>query len=487
MANHFVCSASGGGGTSTYDGTTWYKSARSITELLTNAAVAGGDVVYVHKTHDNNAGGAITWAALPETGALCSIICVDGGDAAFTTGGSAMGTTVGSITTGAIERTNSNAALSINANNQTSSVYFHGITFKVGSGGSEGAADILIATNQMGQYVFEACSFVINSTQSGSLITIGSGQAALLFEFSNCDFQFGATGQYISISSGRFIFRNCTTSGATAPTTLLKPTGTSTRPVILEIDGCDFDAPTYVFDQSVAGHMGALRANSSAIGTPTTGANIGYSGWVCEFHACAPVDGTNGADILNYYWEGYVGIVQDDQTAYLTTGSATGEQDDGTDTPYSLLMQPSTAVSIATPLYTPWIYALVGSTGAKTITMKAADLGADADELHNSELWLEVEYMGEPGATGTQRIANSPHAVIEVDDDCPVMSSSISRDVTAAGTDRTDTDEAWTGIAETNTYTLTASVTCDEVGYIRCRVGLAFDRDVYVDPKIGVA
>lgn len=231
----------------------------------------------------------------------------------------------------------------------------------------------------------------------------------------------------------------------------------------------------------------AAKFNNCAIGTPTTGTHAGHAIGSVEFQACAPVDGANGADILNYYYEDFYGVVQDDQTIYLTTGSATGEQDDGTDTPYSLLMQPTASASKATPLYTPWIYTLVGSTGAKTITMKAADAGTDADELHNSELWLEVEYMGEPGATGTQRVANSPHSQIEVDDDCPTMASSIARDVTAAGTNRTDTDEAWSGIVETNTYTLTASVTCDEVGYIRCRVGLAFDRDVYVDPKIGVA
>jgi hypothetical protein len=198
------------------------------------------------------------------------------------------------------------------------------------------------------------------------------------------------------------------------------------------------------------------------------------------------VDGTNGADILTYYFEDATGIVEDSQSVYLTTGGAQGEQDDGTDTPYSLIMTPSASCTKATPLYSPWVYALVGSTGAKTVALKVAH--TEAAVLTTSEVWMEVEYMGEPGATGATRVANSPHAQVEVDDDCNAMASSIVRDVIAAGSNRADTAVAWTGIASEKTHTLTATISCDEVGYIRCRVGLGKDttNPVYVDPKISV-
>jgi hypothetical protein len=255
---------------------------------------------------------------------------------------------------------------------------------------------------------------------------------------------------------------------------------------IVSCSGCDWSNATNVLNQAVAA---SARFNffNCAIPTPITGTHGQGIMPISEFQACAAVDGTNGADILAYFYESGLGVVEDDQTIYLTTGGAQGTQDDGTATSYSLKMQPSSYVSSSFPLYSPWIYRKVTSTGDKTVTLKACDAGDDADELHNSELWMEVQYMGEPGATGTQRIANSPHSVVEVDDDCPVATGTIYRDVTAAGTDRADTDEAWTGITETNTYTLTASINIAEVGYIRCRVALAFDRDVYVDPKIGVA
>jgi hypothetical protein len=149
-------------------------------------------------------------------------------------------------------------------------------------------------------------------------------------------------------------------------------------------------------------------------------------------------------------------------------------------------MTPSAACAPASPLYTPWIYQLVGSTGAKTVTLKVAH--TESAVLTDADIFMEVEYMGEPGATGTQRVANSPQSQLEIDDDANIIAP-IYRDIITAGTNRTDTSVAWTGIASEKTHTLTASVTCDEVGYIRCRVGLTKDttNPVYIDPKIGVA
>lgn len=198
---------------------------------------------------------------------------------------------------------------------------------------------------------------------------------------------------------------------------------------------------------------------------------------MAEFHGCAAVDGTNGANVLAYYKEDAFGIVQDDQTVYVTSSPAQGSQDYGTATSYSLKMTPSALALVYQPLYTPWIYVKVASTGSKTITMKAAD--TESALLKNATLWLEVEYMG--GAAPT----NSPQSALE--GTYPLFG--VVHDVTAAGSDLTDSAEAWTGIAETGTYTLSKTVTLDEQGYIRCRVGLGIDttNPVYVDPKITVS
>jgi hypothetical protein len=130
---------------------------------------------------------------------------------------------------------------------------------------------------------------------------------------------------------------------------------------------------------------------------------------------------------------------------------------------------------------------MVTSTGAKSITLKVAH--TESAVLKENEIWMEVEYMGEPGLTGTQRVANSPHAQLELDDDVVLAPSSLCIDPLAAGDNRTDTAEAVNNITGEKTHTLTASVTLDEVGPIRCRIALAKDttNPVYVNAKIGIA
>lgn len=480
MTDYWVKSGTGGDDS----GSSWANAAESIAGLITAQALAPGDTIYVHNTHNYTANAAISWQ-IPESGSgLVQILCVDGGDP---TGASLSG--VGNLTTGARESTGGAYAFTITPGTLTSAqLFIHGITIESGSSSTtSGSADILIGSSNSGHIIFSSCTFYIYSTSTSAQIIAGITTGGFgHFIYRNCIFKFTATGsgQCYLVNSGWHIFENCNCGAGVAPASLFQ-SQISARAIVL-CSSCDWSNSTVLVNQTNV-CMTYFSFVNCAITTPITGTHGAAEYPIVECRASAAADGTNGADILAYYFESGLGIIEDDQTIYLTTGSAQGTQDDGTATSYSLKMQPTSLVAKALPLYTPWIYKKVTSTGDKTITMKACDAGTDADELHTSELWLEVEYMGEPGVTGTQRVADSPMSILEVDDDCPVQSGTIYRDVTAAGADRTDTDEAWTGITETNTYTLTASVNLAEQGYIRCRVGLAFDRDVYVDPKIGVA
>jgi hypothetical protein len=482
VATYFVKSGTGG----TDAGTSWANAAESIAGLMAAQAIAGGDVIYVHNTHNYLAGAAITWT-LPETGTgLVQVICVDGGDA---TGASLVGTTVGSITTGAVESTNGNFAFALNTSGVANGALFvHGLTIKAGAGGNSSSADITIAAGA-GRIHFSACTIWVDSTSTTAVLTLSNAAAAAVVRCDNCTFRYGATAQGITLgAASTFEFWNCSISASGSSPTTLFNAFTGTRALTVECHSCDWSLATNLFTVATpsGGGAGTFRAWNCVIGTPTTGTHAGYAGMTVELHACAAVDGTNGADVLAYYFEDACGTVEDSQSVYLTTGGAQGEQDDGTDTSYSLVMTPSASCTKATPLYSPWVYALVSSTGDKTVTLKVAH--TEAAVLTTSEIWMEVEYMGEPGATGTTRVANSPHAQVEVDDNCNVMASSIVRDVTAAGSNRSDTAAAWTGIASEKTHTLTASINCAEVGYLRCRVGLGKDttNPVYVDPKISV-
>jgi hypothetical protein len=439
-------------------------------------AIAGGDIIKVHKTHAFNAGAAIAWT-LPETGAGLIMICCVDKDASD------------ALATGAVEETGGNFAFTITTSSTHDSyLYVYGMTIKAGSGASQSSADInIISGSNTGGQAFINCIIWENSSNTNAQITIGatSNSVSQKLRFNSTVFRMLNAGQGLSIQGCEAEFINCRVDSTDAtPNAIFLPTTNSKGQVISR--GCDWNNGSAVLDQSTAGNMRFLFTNC-VFGTPVAGTHPGRGGQSSEFRMCAPVDGTNGADILAYYFESAWGVVEDDQTVYFASGASTGEQDDGTDTPYSLKMTPSSKVSRAEPLYTPWINRMVSTTGAKTITMKVAH--TESAVLKENEIWMEVEYMGEPGLTGTQRTANSPHSQTELDDDATLAASSLNLDVLATGDDRTDTAEAVTGITGEKTHTLTASVTCDEAGPIRCRIGLAKDttNPVYVNAKIGIA
>lgn len=476
MATYWVKSGTGG----TDAGTSWSNAAESLEGLLAAQAIAAGDIIYVHNTHNFSKGAAYS-ITLPESGTgTLKILCVDGGDA---TGASLVDGTVGAMATGAVEQTGGNSTLTFTGRADCT-VYVSGLTLRAGSGGNESAADMFPAQGNT-LWIYENCRFELNSTSSGALLSLSDGTLSAQ-EYKHTVFKFGATGQSIAFNRGRALFLGCSVDAAgSAPTTLFTRGG-SVLGVAFRSHACDWSNCTNVWTTDIDSGGHALFSNC-VIATPTTGSPYS-SGCQVEFQACAAADGANGADILSYYYEDNYGTVQDNQTVYKATGGAQGEQDDGTDTSYSLQMDPSADVDVGCPLYTPWVYVLVGSTGSKTVAMKVAH--TEAAVLTDADVFMEVEYMGEPGLTGTQRVANSPMSVIEVDDDCPTVTGSLARDVLpASAANRTDDAvDDWTGLTGEKEHTLTASVTCDEVGYLRCRVGLTKDttNPVYVDLKISV-
>jgi hypothetical protein len=105
--------------------------------------------------------------------------------------------------------------------------------------------------------------------------------------------------------------------------------------------------------------------------------------------------------------------------------------------------------------------------------------------LKENQIFMQVEYYG-----GTRRVANAPHSQVTYDDAVHLVSEGYEVDPAVTGDDRTDDAvDDWTGLTSEKEHTLSATVTLDEQGYIRCRVGLAKDttNPVYVDPKITVS
>ena len=427
--------------------------------LLNERAMTGSDVVYVDNTYDS---AATTGISNNSNNDLLRIISVS------------PGTTTPEA--GAVFRWS--ASIAINC-----SMHVYGVKFSVGSGTANRNlifADVGTNHNLM---TFDNCVLELNCTGTSSAIyapSSGSNGSRRTI-FNNCQFKFGSTAQYILCRAGVVEFNNCSlASGSSVPASLLTPGDFA--PTTVKMNGCNFSvAGSLLFVNRIQRSCCEVIATNCSVPLTVTGTRYPGSASV-ELFNCGTDDNN-----YRYYKHTGNGTVQTNTAIYRTTGGATTVNSNGETVPYSLQM---TASSTATycdatnPLYTPWVYLRVDSTGSKTVSMEAA---ADTTvTLTNQDLWIEVQYMGGDAAP------NTPQGLIEAT--YPLVSGTKSRDVLAAGTALTDTGDAWTGIPDTNekNYTLSKSVTINEQGYIRARVGYArvtpsAPMSVYVDPVLTVS
>jgi hypothetical protein len=202
-----------------------------------------------------------------------------------------------------------------------------------------------------------------------------------------------------------------------------------------------------------------------------TGTHPGIGAGYYELQGC----GTS-TDDHNYQYSYLDGSGQINQNTgvYLSTGGASFTDTDGSSVPVSLQTVSSANASKVFPLKTPWFNVEVPSTGSKTFSVKIANTVA---ALKDTEVWLELEYMADSANPMTTNVI-----------DAPVVSGTNSLNILAAGANRTDTAEAWTGITGEVTHTLSKTVTVNQIGWARARVCLAkASTTIYVDPQVTVA
>ena len=338
--------------------------------------------------------------------------------------------------------------------------------------------------------------FGLAITTADSRIQLNSGTVASAQSLFRCSLTVSASANGIETgprftASIRSICRliGCTFSGAGA---VLKPggglleifNGTLTAGVSaihpgqqaeVYFSGCDFSAATNLLDIS-NNHFWSVRGRASKIpASITTGTYQGRGAGTMELHACSGSDNS-----YDYYYRDAWGTPEEDTGVYLTTGGSAHKNTDGALVPYSVKVATTSRVSKFEPAFSPWITKFHAATGSATFSLKVAY--DNATVLTDSELWLEVEYMGGAAAD------NTPQTQLEVS--APLVSGLIARNLLAAGSNLSDTSDGWTGTSgwsNKKTHTLSKTVTVDEQGHVRCRVGVAKNYTVYVDGKIGVA
>ncbi len=464
MTTYYVKGGTGGSD----DGSSLANAAESIAGLMTAQAIAGGDVILVDSAHAFNAGAAITWT-LPETGTgIVAVLSVN-------TGASDV------LTAGGLEQTGGNFAFTIAMSTGvvTAGLYVYGMTLEVGSNSAQTSADII--STSIGHQTWDGCTFWLNSTSASSTLTFGatSASSSAIVTLNNCTFRSGAatTTQFVAISGGQVFIRNCTISGSGgSPTTALSCTGGAH----IEVSGCDFHLATNLITIAGLGNM-TFKAFNTYVGTNlTTGTHPGMGGGVYEFIGCGGVDGGGVPTNFAYTKIDGMGTVSTSTSIYLTADSSQATLSNGTATPYSYALLGAANVTRYNPLYTPWMAVEVTSTGARTFTIKCADL--EGAVLKNSDVWIEIMYMGGANVSATPQNQYETGA--------NVIGSTISRDPYLAGSNRTDTNEAWTGITETDTYDVAVTATVDYQGYVYARVALGkylSGNTLYADGKVRVS
>jgi hypothetical protein len=457
MATYYVWS----GATGAANGSSWTDAYTSLGNLFTGSAIAGSDVILIASDHDNGSYGANQSFTFPESGGSTSahvyLVSTD--------------RVSGLPSPGAIEQTGGDFSITLQGR-----INAYGLTFKAGSGGNESSASIKLGSlsnTTYGKPIYTACDFIINSTSTSAFVVLGTANSYInCFEFNGCDFSFANLQQGFSYNNTDAEFNNCTLSG----TALIVAFQNNAIISKITLRGCDFSSAT-TLTSSTSDHKVELLAVNALLPAFLTASSIVEAGiFDVELHSCGSTD-------HSYFYQKTVheGTVDHDVAVYLTTGGATHKDNDGSSVQYSLKMTGAANAyncSKSNPLYTPWFFVPVFSTGSKTLSIKVAH--EQASVLKDNEIWMEVEYMG-----GTATI-NTPQTVREIT--APLISGTVFQDYQSAGSNLTDTTEAWTGLASEKTHTLNKTVTIDEQGYARVRVALAVNNiAVYVNPSVAVA
>lgn len=464
MANY--CVYSGGNGTSgavagsVPTATEWSNAYQSISACLTAITEVDNDVIFVANDHSYSAGANITIAPV----ASISVISIDRSN-----------TTTATPLAGALEESGGN--FSANITPSPGNVYFYGLTLKTGSGASQGSTNIVINNNtaQASTIVLDTCVLWVNSTNTGPSISYGGadiGGFNKLTRLINCTFRFGNISQRMSIAGHPVEMQGCSISPLSSTASTLLISSSSRGMQTLKASACDFSNATALIN--VASDNNPCIWSFTACKVPATvfsGTHPGLGSSVIELMAC----GTS-TDDHNYQYAFIDGSGQINQNTgvYLTTGGASFTDTNGSLVPVSLQEVSSANASKVFPLKTPWFNVEVPSTGSKTFSVKIANTVA---ALKDTEVWLELEYMADSANPMTTNVI-----------DAPVVSGTNSLDILAAGTNRTDTAEAWTGITGEITHTLSKTVTVNQIGWARARVCLAkASTTIYVDPQVTVA
>lgn len=422
------------------DGLSWTNAKATIAGAA--AIDVAGDTIFVSQAHsESGTSFAPTWEGSASSPTQILAVNDSATPPTVSVTGVSITTTTGTILLSSVTPTGG-------------SVYWKGFDFFAGSGQSS-TVNIQCGTGSI-RVQAEDCDLTLLSTGSSSAITNSSGNA--FSRLINCGFSFSSTAHRINFIGAMEIYGGGLLVGTTQPTSLFTHSGNG----FLFVSGFDLTEGSSSMDLIAASNASTFHAIFRNCKLPAGwngnlfGGTSNAESWA-EMHSC-----DDGDIVYKYRRQTAYGTIDHDTTNVRNGGANVGSQ------AFSWRMV-STSACAAT------VSALVTGEFQKRNTVTGVAQTATVEILHDSvtalkdtEIWLEMEYMGDSGFTLTTFTTDRS-------------------DVVGSGSNQTSSVEVWdaTGFTNPNKQKLQIPFTAEESGFITCRVWLAkASKTVFVDPKV---
>lgn len=445
MADFYVRSTDGDDAS---DGLSWANAKATLQGAF--SAASAGDRIFVSQAHAQTQASSLTLTSPGTQIAPVRVYCVDdsSGEPATT-----------HATGGSVSVTGNNAMTFAGC------CYVRGLTFNVGSGGSNSSQFNLNSTSFW--WKFEDCALKLLANATNANFNFGVQTAAAgriqFIELVNTALTFTHSGSQVNVACD-FQWRNTPSAiQGTMPTVLFVPSGSPVNGTVV-CEGVEFP-----------------QTSGDLIDNGTANSNCQFILVRCKFGSglslttdSAPQGAATtrvvaidcGSDDANYHYRRvkFTGLITDETTIVRTGGAS-----DGTTT-LSRKAVTNARPTIERPLELDQVIAVwIDSTGSsKTITLETL---TDNVTLTDADAWLEVDYKATSGSSRSSLVSGRA-------------------DPLGTPTNHTSSSESWTttGLTTPVKQKLSVSFTPQEKGYALVRVCVAVpSTTVYVDPKAAVA
>lgn len=442
MANRYVYSGATGTGT----GADWTNAHTTLAAAIT--ASTAGDTFFVAHDHAETTAAALTLTFKGTSTAPDRVLAVNRAGSVPPVAADLVATPTATVTT-----TGANAMTLI------SFVYIYGIAFSCGTGAS--ITSLLVVGGGAAHFVAENCQFRVPGTTGGNNnITLnGSGSGSGRVRLINCQMYFGSVASGIKDLGGEIQWTNngvnALATSSLVPTTFIN--GNMEGPITLSgVDLSSFGSGKTLFTSTSYGFnpmrlVNCLLAASVSIGSALSGARSYFELINCNL---------TGGNVRNERYL-YTGTLTSEYTIVRTGGATDGVA------AFSWKIVTTTGANHDALPFETFEGVLWNTTigSAKTLTVHVV---TDNVTLKDSEVWLEIEYLGASANTLTTLASDSNATVL------------------TTGANQATSTATWTttGLTTPIKQSLDVTFTPQRAGLVRWRVRVAkTSATVYICPK----